>query len=58
MVLPREEATNFMKELELTEGFPSWIIGVVEKSDVRSARIVPDVRVIEVPQRDTPDDLW
>ena len=55
--LPREEAATFCKELERLEGYPSWIIGVVE-AGTRTARIIDKPRILEVPNRDREDDLW
>ena len=39
------------------EGYQSWIIGIVEKGS-RSARIIDKPRVIEVPSKETEDELW
>ena len=55
--LPREQAAAFCKEMERLEGYPSWIIGIVEAGD-RTARIIDKPRVLEVPSKDTEDDLW
>jgi selenide,water dikinase len=57
MCLPREQAAAFCKEIESTEGYPSWIIGIVEKGD-RTARLIEKARMIEVPARETDQELW
>ena len=57
IVLPHEQAAAFCKELQAEEGYPAWIIGVVEKGD-RTARIVEKPRIIEVPSEDTENELW
>lgn len=31
VVLPREQAAAYCKEIEKQEGYPAWIVGVVEK---------------------------
>ena len=61
--LSREQAAAFCKEIEKEEGYQSWIIGIVEKSDdqenkARTARIIDKPRIIEVPNKDKPDELW
>ena len=43
--------------MERLEGYPSWIVGIVEAGD-RTARIIEKPRVLEVPSKDTEDDLW
>ena len=55
--LPREQAATYCKDLERLEGYPSWIIGVVETGP-RTARIIEKPRILEVPSRDRDDDLW
>ncbi|UYV66683.1 SEPHS1 [Cordylochernes scorpioides] len=55
--LPREQAAIFCKDIELQEGYPAWIIGIVEKGN-RTAKLIDKPRIIEVPSRDTPDTLW
>jgi len=55
--LPREQAATYCKDLERLEGYPSWIIGVVEAGP-RTARIIEKPRILEVPSRDRDDDLW
>lgn len=57
ITLPREQAANFCKEIEKTEGYQSWIIGIVEKGD-RTARIIDKPRIIEVPSKDKEGELW
>lgn len=58
--LPREQAAAFCKEIEKEEGFQSWIIGIVESrgNSDKSARIIDKPRIIEVPSKDNPDQLW
>ena len=55
--LPREQAANFCKEIEKQEGYPAWIVGVVEKGQ-RTARIIDKPRIIEVPSREKDGELW
>jgi len=57
VVLPREQAAAFCKDIQTKEGCQAWIIGVVEKGD-RTAKIVEKPRVIEVPANDTDGELW
>ena len=57
IVLPYDQAAAYCKEIQEKEGYPAWIIGVVEKGD-RTARIVDSPRVIEVPAQDTDGELW
>ncbi|XP_039277236.1 LOW QUALITY PROTEIN: inactive selenide, water dikinase-like protein [Nilaparvata lugens] len=45
--LPREQAAAYCKEIEKQEGFPAWIIGIVERGG-RSARIIEKPRVLEI----------
>merc|ERR1712038_1275569 len=46
IVMPREEAAAFCKDMERLEGNLSWIIGIVEKGD-RDARVIDKPRIIE-----------
>ena len=55
--LPREQAAAFCKDIEKEEGYQSWIIGIVENGD-RTARIIEKPRIIDVPSKDKPDELW
>lgn len=57
IALPREQAAAYCKDLQAQEGYQAWIIGVVEKGG-RTARIVDQPRIIEVPGKDTEDELW
>ena len=57
IVLPREQAAAFCKEIEKQEGYPAWIVGVVEKGD-RSARIIDKPRIIDVPATEKDNLLW
>lgn len=57
VVLPHDQAAGFCKDIQEQEGYPAWIIGVVEKGD-RTARIVEKPRIIEVPEKDTDGQLW
>jgi len=57
IALPREQAVAFCKEIEKVDGFPAWIIGIVERGD-RTARINDKPRIIDVPSKDIPDQLW
>ena len=57
IALPRTSAAAYCKDFEREEGLQSWIVGVVEKGD-RTARIIDKPRVIEVPTKDTEDQLW
>ncbi|KAB7506548.1 Selenide, water dikinase [Armadillidium nasatum] len=55
--LPREEAAAYCKDIEKSEGYQAWIIGIVEKGN-RSARIIDKPRVIEVPSKEKEGELW
>jgi len=55
--LPREQAAAFCKDIEKEEGCQSWIVGIVE-SGPRAAKIIDKPRIIEVPSKDKPDELW
>ena len=57
IALPREQAAAYCKDIQAQEGYQAWIIGVVEKGG-RTARIVDQPRIIEVPAKDTDDELW
>jgi len=57
IVLPREQAATFCKDIENEEGHHAWIIGIVESGD-RGARVIDKPRIIEVPGKDTPDQIW
>lgn len=57
IVLPREQAAAFCKEIEKQEGYPAWIVGIVEKGD-RSARIIDKPRIIDVPATEKDNSLW
>lgn len=57
IVLPREQAAAYCKEIQAEEGYQAWIIGVVEKGD-RTARIIEKPHIIEVPSQDTDNSLW
>jgi selenide,water dikinase len=49
MICMREDdAIQYCKELEELDGEPSWIIGRVVESAERKARIVDDVKVLEI----------
>jgi len=55
--LPREQAAAFCKDVEKQEGYPAWIVGIVEKGQ-RTARIIDKPRVIEVPAKEKDGELW
>ncbi len=57
VVLSRENAVAFCKDIQAQEGYQAWIIGVVEKGD-RTAKIIDKPRIIEVPANDTEGELW
>jgi selenide,water dikinase len=57
VVLPREQAAAFCKDIQAQEGHQAWIIGVVEKGG-RTATIIDKPRIIEVPAKDTEGELW
>lgn len=48
IVLPREQAAAYCKEIQEIEGYSAWIIGVVERGP-RTAYIVDKPRIIEIP---------
>jgi len=55
--LPREQAAAFCKDVEKQEGYPAWIVGIVEKGQ-RTGRIIDKPRVIEVPAKEKEGELW
>jgi len=55
--LPREQAAAYCKDIEKTEGYQAWIIGIVEKGN-RTARIIDNPRLIEVPAKEKDGELW
>jgi selenide,water dikinase len=57
IALPREQAAAYCKDIQSQEGFQAWIIGIVEKGN-RTARIIDKPRIIEVPAKDTENELW
>jgi len=57
IALGREQATAFCQEIERVEGYPAWIIGIVENGD-RTAKIIDRPRIIEVPEKDREGELW
>jgi selenide, water dikinase len=57
IVLPREHAAAYCKDIENEEGYQAWIIGVVEKGE-RTAKIIDKPTIIEVPAKDVDDRLW
>jgi len=57
IALPREQAAAFCKDIEKTEGYQAWIVGIVEKGN-RTARIIDKPRVIEVPSKEKDNELW
>ena len=57
IALPRTAAASYCKDLEKEEGVQAWIVGVVEKGE-RTARVIDKPRIIEVPTKDTQDQLW
>ncbi|KAL3916634.1 MAG: hypothetical protein SGILL_005087 [Bacillariaceae sp.] len=46
--MPEENAKAYIKDLEEAEGYPAWIIGKVTDDPDRKARIVDDVKLLEV----------
>jgi len=56
IILPRESAASYCQEIEKKDGYPAWIIGIVEAGN-RTARIIEKPRIIECPQKET-DGLW
>lgn len=57
VALPREQAAAYCKDIQNQEGFQAWIIGIVEKGN-KTAKIIDKPRIIEVPAKDTPGELW
>lgn len=55
--LSRDQAAAFCKDVDKYEGYHAWIIGIVEKGQ-RTARIIDRPRVIEVPSKETENQLW
>ena len=56
IVLPREQAAAFCKDIEKQEGYPAWIIGIVEKGN-RTARIIDKPRIIEVQSKEKDGEI-
>lgn len=56
VALPANQAAEFCRDIQEKEGYPAWIIGVVEKGD-RTAKLVDQPKVIEVPAIDTDGEL-
>jgi selenide,water dikinase len=52
VVLPRDQAAAFCKDIQAQEGHQAWIIGVVEKGD-RTAKIIDKPRIIEVSENES-----
>ena len=46
--MPKDKAEGYMKELKELDGCDSWIIGNVIADENRKARILDDVKVVEV----------
>jgi selenide,water dikinase len=46
--IPQDKAEAYCKELEELDGSPSWIIGRVTKDPHRKAKIMDNVKIIEV----------
>lgn len=57
IVFPREDGASFAKKMEQMEGLQSWIVGVVQKG-TRTARVIEKPRIIEVPMKERPEELW
>ena len=57
VILFREQAAAYCKDIQKVEGYQAWIIGIVEKGN-RSARIIDKPRVIEVPAKEKEGELW
>lgn len=57
VALPANQAAEFCRDIQEKEGYPAWIIGVVEKGD-RTAKLADQPKVIEVPAIDTDGELW
>lgn len=57
VALPREQAAAYCKDILNQEGYQAWIIGIVEKGN-KTAKIIDKPRIIEVPAKDTPNELW
>jgi len=55
--LPRDAAASYCQEIEKKDGYPAWIIGIVEAGN-GTARIIEKPRIIEVPQKGTDDGIW
>lgn len=56
VALPANQAAEFCRDIQEKEGYPAWIIGVVEKGD-RTAKLADQPKVIEVPAIDTDGEL-
>jgi len=57
IVMPREQAAAFCKDMERLEGSQSWIIGIVERGE-REAKVIDKPRIIEVPSKEKEGELW
>jgi len=57
IVMPREQAAAYCKDMERLEGSQSWIIGIVERGE-REAKVIDKPRIIEVPSKEREGELW
>jgi selenide, water dikinase len=57
VILSADKAEEFCADLQQIDGRPAWIIGSVESGD-RSARIVDEPSVIEIPEVERENELW
>jgi len=57
MILPKDRAEDFIKELFELEAMPAWIIGHVVAGS-RKATLSEDLNIIPVPEHENPDYLW
>jgi hypothetical protein len=47
-----------MEELKEQEGREAWVIGNVEKGNRRAKLLLQDLKMAEVPVKDTEGQLW
>jgi len=57
VILPKEKAANFCADILEQESRPAWIVGSVV-AGTRTARIVDDVKITEVPDVNDTNELW
>jgi len=57
VILPKDRSEAFCADLMEQDGCPAWIVGSVEAGS-RTAQIVDDAEIVEVPRIDRDGELW